>query len=441
MKLKNKLIYYIIGLAIATVTFFPAIPNALKYLISLVPILFFGADLTLQYMQEFYKKNFINIHLTAIIASLGLIVTGKPAYAAITMILFSAADHFFNKALDRQTRNLEEASRIIAPYAKTYIKGKISRISIGSVTPGQALVLEKGDIVPCDCTVINGEAELDYTNIFGIGKLRDAKAGSTCFSGGIIRSGKLSVKALKAAKDSLAASVGYRTKKAQALSGSQKNTSAYAKLFERIFYLLSIIIFITLLIITKDFALAVNQASVILVASSAIGFAGTLPILNLNALLSGRRRGVIFTGIKALEQSGKLRTVSTNEPVSKDVLDKIEETGAVPARGGYTKEDAVIYSDKVKLESDPNPSFKLALGFFSSKAQAAALDTNPEHIAGAILTGQRHRAAFRQNLILFAVGKLTVIALAFLFNIIPAIAIAVEFIVWMICLFNATKEI
>ena len=60
MKLKNKHFYYIAGLVIAFITMIPPVPNGLKYLLALVPILFFGADLTLKYMKEFYTKNFIN---------------------------------------------------------------------------------------------------------------------------------------------------------------------------------------------------------------------------------------------------------------------------------------------------------------------------------------------------------------------------------------------
>ncbi len=425
---------------IAFVTMIPPVPNALKYLLALVPILFFGADLTLKYMNEFYNKVFINRYLTGIVVSLGLIVTGRLSYAAMTMILFSATDFYFGIITDKASRRIEEHARITAPYAKTFADGKIARVSVGSVAPGQVLVLEAGDIIPCDCSVINGEAELDYTNIFGQDELRVAKAGSPCFSGGIVQTGKLTVKVMKAAKDSLAALIDYRTKKAQTPSKLQKKIKGWAKLFEPAFYALSLLLFIILLIATKDFALAVNQASVILVASATMGLTGTLPMLNRNALLAGRRRGVIFTNVEALEESGKLQTVSVNEQVSPEVLAKIEETGAIPATGGNTALDAVLYRDKAMLEADPNPSFKLALGFFSPKAQAAALDSKPERAAGAIRTGRNHRSVFFQNLICLGVEKLALIALVFLLNITPTAAIVIEFVAWTLCMLNASKE-
>ncbi len=441
MKLKNKHFYYIVGLVIAFITMIPPMPNALKYLLALIPILFFGADLTMLYMEEFYKKVYINRHLTGIIVGLGLIITGKLAYAAMTMTFFSAAEYFFDMVSKKASLRIEDAARISAPYAKSFANGKIARVSVGSVAPGQILVLEAGDIIPCDCTVINGEAELDYTNIFGKGALRPSKAGSPCFSGGIVQAGKLTVKAMKTAKESLAALIDYRTRKAQTPSRLQKKISGWAKLFEIAVYALAVVFFLIIIIATKDFRLAVNQASVILVASPAMGLVSTLPLLNRNALVSARRRGVIFTDITALEQSGKLQTVTANEPVSDEVRARIEETRALLATGGHAKEDAVLYRNKARLEADPNPSFKLALGFFSPKAQATALDSSIERIAGAIRTGQHHRGVFMQNIICLGVEKLALIALVFLLNITPAAAIVIEFAAWMLCLLNSTKEI
>ena len=113
----------------------------------------------------------------------------------------------------------------------------------------------------------------------------------------------------------------------------------------------------------------------------------------------------------------------------------------VPAKGGYTAEDAVIYRDKARLESDSNPTFKMALGFFSQKASATALDANPERIAGAIRTGKHHRGVLTQNLLLLLVEKLAVIALVFLLNITPAAAVVIEFAAWTLCMLNATKDL
>ncbi len=440
MKLKKKHVYYIIGLVLAFITFIPPLPKALQYIIALIPILFFGTDLALSCMAEVFSKSFFNRYLTAIIVSLGLILTGKITYAAITMILCSAASYYFETTLTKARHRIDDASVIVAPYAKVITEGRTKKVAAATVLPGQTLTLSTGDIIPCECTVTGGEIRVDYTNLFGNGELRVIKTGAHCFSGGIVQAGTASAVARKPAKDSLAAAVNARTIKAHAPSGTHVKIKRIAGIFEPAVYVISILLFAVLMATTKDFASSLNISSVVLVASSGFSLTASAAILTHNALLSARRRGVIFTDTASLEQCGAIQTVSLNEKVSEDVLKKIDETGAIPARGGRTKLDAVLYRDRARLESDPNPSFKLALGFFSKKAGATALDSKPVRIAGAIRTARNYRTVLRQNILCVLVGKLALIALALLLNLTPAAAVVIEFAAWMICLFNTTRE-
>ncbi|MBR6513398.1 MAG: hypothetical protein IKT46_01060 [Clostridia bacterium] len=441
MNSKTKHIFYIVGLVISVISVMPFMPTVLKYLIAIFPVLLFGADLTLKYMQGFFNKRFINRNLAGILAGLGLIVTGKIGYAAITMLLFSASDFYLDMLIDISRRRIEDSSRVTAPYATVLANGKALRVSPASVVVGQTLVLREGDIIPCDCVAVSGEGLIDYTNIFGNGEPRNAKAGSNCFSGGIVQQGALSVRAVKSAKDSLNAVVNAYTKKASKPSKSQKTIEIISAVYEAAVYPFSFFIFLIFWLFTKDFALAVHQSAALLVLSSMISITKLLPLLSRNALLCGRRKGVIFTDIASLERCGNIKTVSANEEVSEDVLAMIEEAGAVPAKGGYTKDDAVLYRNRGILESDENPCFKLALGFFSPKAQATALDSKPQRSAGAVSTGRSYKQALRINLACIIAQKLAMVALIFLFNISPVTAVIIDFAACLFCLYNSTKEI
>ncbi len=438
MKLKNKYIYYIVGLLLTFITFIPPLPRGLKYFIALIPILAFGCDLTLMYMKDFFEKRYVSKYLIAIIVALGLIVTGKLTYAAITMIFYSAATHYFEKYAAYSLKAIDDASRIRASFARHRDNGKIP---VNQVTAGMPLILMQGDIIPCDCKIISGEAEIDYTNSFGVGELRNVKAGFEAFSGGIVQSGSLAVLALKPASESLVALISAKTKKAHTLSQNQKKLFGYASLFEFALIGAAILLFIILMIATRDFPVSINIASVLLIAASAVGFTSVAPLLSHNAVLSARRRGVIFADMFALEQCSELQTYSPNEALPEETLVKIEETGVIIAKGGYDRLDAVAYRDAAKIEADRNPCFKFALGFLSQNADAQVLDGKAERAAGAIRTAKNYRSVLYQILICLVVEKLALIALAFLLNITPVAAIVIEFAAWMICLVNATKEL
>lgn len=438
MKLKNKYIYYTVGLLLAFITLIPPLPRALKYLIALIPILAFGCDLTLSYMKDFFEKKYISKYLVAIIVGLGLIVTGKLSYAAITMIFYSAATHYFDKAVVLTRHGIDKAARITAGFARHRDNGKIP---VNQVTPGMPLILQQGDIIPCDCKITSGEAAIDYTNIFGSGEPRKVKAGSDAFSGGTVQSGSATAVAFKNPAESLAALISAKTKKAHTPSQKQKKFSSFAALFEPMAIGVAVLFFIILMIATKDFPVSVNIASIFLVASTSMGYTAVMPLLSHNAVLSARRRGVIFADIFALEQCSELQTYSPNESLPEETLVKIEETGVIIAKNGNHRLDAVAYRNAAQIEADKNPCFKFALGFFSPNADAQVLDAKAERVAGAVRTAKNYRSVFYQNLVCLIVEKLALIALAFLLNITPAAAIVIEFAAWMLCLANATKDL
>lgn len=438
MKLKNKRILYIAGLITALIALIPPVPRILRYILAIIPILVFGADLTVSYMKDFFSGKYISRYAVVIIVSLGLIITGKLAYAAITMIFYSGASYYYDKFV-RENKKRIDASNQIIPESVMQADGR--RVPAETILPGTALILRTGDIVPCDCSIVSGEATVDYTNIFGNGDIRVLKASTPCYSGGIVQSGALNVIARKRPGESLSALIDKKTKAAHIPSQNQKKISGYASLFELGMIALSVILFIILLIVTKDFPVSLNIASVMLIAFSTFGLTSAIPLLHHNALLSARRRGVIFADIVALEQCSDLQTVSFGEQVSEDVYTKAEEVGVIPAKGGNTRLDAVTYRDAASLDSDMNPCFKLALGFFSKNADAAALDGKPERIAGAVRTAKHYKNAFLLNLLCLGIEKLTLIALAFLLNISPLAAVVIEYVAWLVCMFNSTREL
>lgn len=438
IKLKSKLALYAAGLVIAFITFIPVIPRALQFILALIPILFFGTDLTLTYMKDFFAGKYISRYAAVIIAALGLIVTGKLSYAAIALIFYSAASYYFDKFTAESKKKIDSFNKIV-PASVRLADGR--KVPTDSIIPGTAIILRTGDVVPCDCSITAGEATVDYTNVFGSDSIRVLTVSAPCYSGGIVQSGALNVIARKRPAESLAALITQKTKAAHAPSPLQKKIKKICSVFELAMIALSLLLFIILLIATKDFPVSLNIVSVILIAFSAFGFTSSMPLLCHNAILSGRRRGIIFADVAALEQCGELSTVSFGEEVSEEVYARVEETGVIPATGGYARPDAVAYRDAAKLDSDMNPCFKLALGFFSKNADAAALDGKPERMAGAIRTAKHYKNAFRLNLLCIGIEKLTLIALAFLLNVSPVAAIVIEFVAWMVCAFNSTREI
>jgi len=165
-----------------------------------------------------------------------------------------------------------------------------------------------------------------------------------------------------------------------------------------------------------------------------------LPLIYHISLLKGRRKGVIFRDTVSLERLSKIQTFCPDSRVTEEALDKIEETGVIPAKNPTTEFDAAIYRTKAELEAQKEPVFKIAMGFFSVNANLTVYDSNTERIASAIRLSRTYKSVFWENTVYLILGKLALITLAFLLGITPALAVIIEFAVWMICLINATKK-
>lgn len=440
MKKNYRIIAYIIGLLLAFITFIPPVPKGMQYFLSLIPILVFGAEMTVLCMNEFFDKRFINRYLCAVIVTIGLIATDRLSYAAITVMFFSASSFIFDTVKRNAYRRIDSTVVTRTKKAKLIANGRVTLVNTDALIPDQRILLKRGDIIPCDSRIVEGRLSIDYTNVFGKGELGTAEKGGSCYGGGIVRMGEAVAAVKQTASTSFVASIDGASKKAHALSPFQKTVIGIAKIFEPVIFVVSLIVFIAMLIGTKDLSLSVNLASVIMVASPTLSVTAGISALTHNTVVQGRRRGVVFRNMKAVEKCAKIQTLSFNQPVSEAVLRKVEETGVIPAKGGLTELDGVLYSDRARLEYDSNPTFKMALGFTSKNADAFSPEPDPVRAAGAIRTARNYRSVLIQNLLCVSAEKLILLALALILNITPAAAILIEFAAWMICLFNATRD-
>lgn len=437
--MKRKSGLYITGFIFALISFIPPIPDVLKLLIAGIPLVFFAVELLFGYMQKLANKSFINEYACVLLGCFALTLTGDISYAAIAAILCSAALYYFNTNFKSTVSLFEEICSIVPKRAMVMTEDGIRPVPIKELQPAQIVVVKTGDIIPADGIVVRGYGVLDYTNLFGPCQAKEASEGSKCFSGGIVTSGKLAIECQRTADNCLAGTMESRTRAAYTPSPMLRIITAAAKIFEPVVIGLALIMLIALFIATKEFAYSANIAAVILFAAPAVGILKIVPMLYSTSVLGARRRGSIFASTHALERFSKIQTISLNEKVSPETLEKIEESGIIPARNGSHTLDSVCYRSKEALEAADSEAFKIALGFFSDKADMTIFDGNIERAASAVRISRNFKNVMWENIAVLIIEKLALIALVFLLNITPAIAIAAEFAAWMICMFNASR--
>lgn len=438
--LKRKHLFHAVGLVLILLTFIPPLPKAMKIILALIPLAVFLIEMLFNYVFSFLKKEYVNEYLSFILATAVILCTGNVTQAALTVLICSFAVTIFKSSYDKAQKQVDELCRIIPKKARLVTINGVKSIPLSEINIGDSLVVSKGDIIPADGTVANGVGTVDYTNIFGPSRPVECAPGTKCYSGGTVLSGRITVHTTTTAERSVASVMETKIRKAHNMSRLHAKISNIARIFQPAMLALALIMLISLWVATKKFGFAANIASVIIIASTVIGMTKLLPLVYHISLLKARRKGVIFRDTASLEAMAKIQTLSPNEPVSKEQLALIDETGVIPARNGKTRLDAVMYRSKAALTAQKEPVFKIAMGFFSSEANLTVYDGNIERVIGAIRLSSTFKNVFIENAIGLIIEKLALIALVFFLNITPALAILIELAAWMVCLINATRK-
>lgn len=439
--MNKKYIPHIIGLMLELIALIPGMPAFLRIILALLPLLFFSGDLALSYLRRFSKKDYINEYIGSLITVFLTILSGKLVHAAICATLFSAAFAIFKEAYSKAQKRVDEYCKILPKKASIFTPERIKNIPVTHLKAGDTVALKEGDIIPCDGYVLQGSATVDYTNLFGSTEPMHIAAGTSCYSGGIVQDGALTLKASGDAVSSLAFVMEEKTRKAHRMSHTHDKLLGFSKLFQPAFTAFGFLLFVIFVIASGKYGYSMNLFAVVSVASSTLIITKILPLLYHVFLLNARRNGVMFTSTESIEKLARIQTVTPCEGVMAEDLKKFEEINVVATRNGSDAIDAKLYRNKALLEADPSPAYKIALGFFSKKADAQVFDAKAKKAAKGVRIAKAMRSIFYENLGILVIAKLLIIALMFFLKITPAIALIIEFASWMICLVNTTKKI
>ena len=111
------------------------------------------------------------------------------------------------KALNNSRRSIKGILEIKQGYANVVSDGRIVKASVEDVKCGDELVIKKGERIPVDGTLINGETNLDESALTGESVLRFVKCGDEVLSGSINKGDVIRVKATSEYADSTVAKI------------------------------------------------------------------------------------------------------------------------------------------------------------------------------------------------------------------------------------------
>lgn len=151
--------------------------------------------------------NLVNVVLFALVLSTGSLKNGL----FMIVIVLNTAIGIVQEI--RSKRVTDRLSILASSKAKVIRAGQRQEIAQDAIVKGDCLILGRGDQVPCDSTVLDGNARLDESLLTGESNLIPKTAGDTLMSGSFVSSGLVAVKVEHVGADNYAAQITAEAKK------------------------------------------------------------------------------------------------------------------------------------------------------------------------------------------------------------------------------------
>ena len=202
-KQRTMLVRIIIAAVLMIVLNFIPATGWLRFLLYLVPYLVIGYDILLKAGKGIKNRQVFDENFLMAVATVGAIAlallerSGDYTEAIAVMLFYQVGEWFQSYAVGKSRRNISELMDIRPDYANVEKDGKLERVDPDEVEIGTVIVVQPGEKVPIDGTIIQGSSTLNTSALTGESLPRDAKDGDEIISGCINMTGVLKIQTTK----------------------------------------------------------------------------------------------------------------------------------------------------------------------------------------------------------------------------------------------------
>lgn len=231
--------------------------------------------------------------------------------AAGMILTLVSLGKYLEKLSKRKTTTAIEKLMDLSPKEAVVLKDNIeTKVKIEEVKLGDIVVVKKGDSVPVDGKIIEGNASIDQSNITGESIPVYKTANDDVYSSTIVTVGYIKVKATKVGEDTSIANI---IKLVDEASNSKAHISKLADkisgVFVPVILAIALVTFIINLIVSKDFQIALNFAITVIVIACPCALGLATPVAIMVGTGKGAENGLLIKNAEILEKAHHIKTV------------------------------------------------------------------------------------------------------------------------------------
>ena len=168
----------------------------------LIPYLIIGYDILKKAFQGILNRQVFDENFLMAVATLGAIAigfseSGDYTEAVAVMLFYQIGELFQSYAVGKSRKNISALMDIRPDYANVEKGGQLVQVDPDEVEIGTVIVVQPGEKIPIDGTIVEGSASLNTSALTGESLPRDVKEGDEVISGCIDMTGVLKIRTEK----------------------------------------------------------------------------------------------------------------------------------------------------------------------------------------------------------------------------------------------------
>lgn len=191
--LKKQLIKIIIAALLFAGAFFP-LPQMIELALLVAAYLIVGTPILLKALRNIRNGQVFDENFLMTIATFGAFALQEYTEAVAVMLFFQVGEFFQSYAVNKSRKSIAALMDIRPDYAHVKRGKELITVSPEDVKRGEIIIVQPGERIPLDGTIIKGSASLNTSALTGESLPRDVSEGENVLSGSVNLNGVIEIK-------------------------------------------------------------------------------------------------------------------------------------------------------------------------------------------------------------------------------------------------------
>ena len=292
--------------------------------------------------------------------------------ACAVLLFYQVGEFFQGYAAGKSRKSIASLMDIRPDCASVIRNGKEEKVDPSDVKIGETVIVNAGEKVPLDGTVINGSTSLDTKALTGEAMPRDAKEGDAVISGCVNLTSRIEIKVEKEFYDSTVSKILELVENASEQKSKAENfITEFSKFYTPAVVGIALLLAVIPGLITRDFSTWIYRALSFLVVSCPCALVISVPMSFFCGLGAASKKGVLIKGSSYLEKFDKAN-IFVFDKTGTLTKGNFAVTQIVPAE----KENEILRLAAIAEKGSTHPIAKSILARYGKEPESGFALTN-----------------------------------------------------------------